>query len=727
MTQAAKIDPQTQYIPTYQDKNIGYRCFLLMCFLLFAIFGYRYFVWRLESINPDEPILSWLLYASEFYIFILALTFVIATVKIQPKPRAKAEEGLKVDVLIPSYDESIDIVRRTVIGALAINYPHETWLLDDGNRPHIKALAKELGCRYLTREKNLHAKAGNLNNALKHCTGGFVLVLDADHVAEPYILDKMLGYFNNPKVAFAQAPQDYFNLNSFEHYHDKRKDNSPPKIIWGDQYLFYRVLEQGRDYWNGMHACGTSLVLRRSCLDEIGGFPTETATEDLHVSLRMHKRGYQAAYHNEPLAYGLGAGQYDIFTKQRYRWQHGNLHACRLEHVPFCRGLSFMQRVCYSTVAFSLFQGWARVVLYFIPVLVLLFEKQPIIATFPEHASYFFPFVIFSYLYYNEFGHGKGRLLASEHFAMATFYSHCMAAFGMFFSKSKFIVTPKHLSGQFPILKLLPQVAILSLNFVGVVLAVIGMSLGDDRQFGIIPIVSFWALVNCYLAWSVIRSAMQCEENDDNYYQFELPLPIETAQGKTHHVTQVLNISAVKLAIKGNDLALNKPVKGRIFLPSGEVAFTGKAVRNFIQRKEIFTEIQLEWENQAEKDALEQVLHRCTWHRSWLGQRHYVKTLFYFIDAGIRKCLGCSIHKPNWQPVPFYYTSDKTKHTYLALKDMALPEKNELLVLKEIAKSQQITLKNGWGVQAKEEKKFSVQIVQADDPLCFVRLSVQNL
>jgi cellulose synthase (UDP-forming) len=153
-------------------------------------------------------------------------------------------------------------VLATARAALAIRYPHRTWVLDDGARPEMREAVERLGAGYLSRGdewigKPLHAKAGNLNNALHETTGEFILILDADQVPYPEILDRTLGYFNDRRVAFVQTPQ-YFG-------------NVPPSDPLGSQApLFYGPIQQGKDGWNAAFFCGSNAVLRRESLMQLG-------------------------------------------------------------------------------------------------------------------------------------------------------------------------------------------------------------------------------------------------------------------------------------------------------------------------------------------------------------------------------------------------------------------------------------------------------------------------
>ncbi|MDE2571097.1 MAG: glycosyltransferase, partial [bacterium] len=148
---------------------------------------------------------------------------------------APPRSGLKVAVLIPTLDEEAVMLRQTLLAAMKMDYPHETWLLDDGNRPEMRRLAEELGCNYVARAKNTQAKAGSLNNALRYVDAEYVAIFDADHVPSRRFLTRTLGYFADEHVAFVQTPQDFYNLDSYQHRWDLSE-----RAIWTEQALFFR-------------------------------------------------------------------------------------------------------------------------------------------------------------------------------------------------------------------------------------------------------------------------------------------------------------------------------------------------------------------------------------------------------------------------------------------------------------------------------------------------------
>ena len=292
-----------------------------------------------------------------------------------PPVSGRTSTDKRVAVLIPTYNEPVEVLLPTVAAAVALRPSHETWVLDDGDRPEVRRLAERLGARYLAREEHDHAKAGNLNNALGVIDAELIAVLDADHVATPNFLTHTLGYFDDPRVAVVQTPQDFYNLDSFEHQTRRGRDDA---ALYNEQALFYRVLQPGKNRWGAAFWCGTGAVVRAAALRQVGGVATETVTEDIHTTIRFHRLGWRTVYHNEVLARGLAASDASQYSAQRLRWGTGAMQVLRAENPLWCRGLRLRQRLAYAATLLGWFDAWRSLGYLIVPVVVLLTGAVPI-------------------------------------------------------------------------------------------------------------------------------------------------------------------------------------------------------------------------------------------------------------------------------------------------------------------------------------------------------------
>ncbi|MEO7836668.1 MAG: glycosyltransferase, partial [Acidimicrobiales bacterium] len=289
------------------------------------------------------------------------------------------ETDARVAVLIPTYNETVEVLLPTIAAAMALEPEHETWVLDDGDRPEVRALADQLGARYLARTDLIHAKAGNINNALTVVEADLVAVLDADHVAAPGFLTHTLGYFDDPRIAVVQTPQDFYNLDSFEHDDNHTwADRRRRKARFNEQALFYRAIEPGKNRWDAAFWCGTGAVVRMTALREVGGVATETVTEDIHTTIRLHRKGWRSVYHNEVLARGLAASDAQQYQAQRLRWGIGAMQVLRTENPLFVSGLRLRQRIAYGATLLGWFDAWRSLGYLVLPPAVLFSGAVPI-------------------------------------------------------------------------------------------------------------------------------------------------------------------------------------------------------------------------------------------------------------------------------------------------------------------------------------------------------------
>ena len=252
-----------------------------------------------------------------------------------------------VDVFICTYDEPLEIVEKSILTSLALDYPDFTvWVLDDTRRKWLRDYCETTGARYITRDNNRHAKAGNLNNGLavtaRETNAPLILVLDADFSPRPDFLKRTAGLLSHPDVAVVQTPQFYYNPDPIQH-------NLLAGQSWvDDQRFFFDIFQPAKDAWGCAFCVGTSFMVRRDRLAEIGGFPNEAISEDINLTYTMLRHGYKTWWLNERLSIGLSAEGIPEYITQRARWCLGTIQVALLRNGPsFGRGFTFTQRWHY--------------------------------------------------------------------------------------------------------------------------------------------------------------------------------------------------------------------------------------------------------------------------------------------------------------------------------------------------------------------------------------------
>ncbi len=466
----------------------------------------RYFYWRVSStINLDssgDGVVSLLLLLAEIYGLLILFLGYFQTIEVQTRTAPAPTRFPTVDILIPTYNESVDIVRRTVIGALTIDYPQKTvYVLDDGHRPAIEALAQSLGAVYLSRPDNKHAKAGNLNFALRRTGGELIAIFDADHVPVRGFLNRTVGFFEDSRVALVQTAQHFFNPDPFER-NLKLIGKIPP-----EQHFFYHVIQPGNDFWNSAFFCGSCAVLRRSALEEAGGFKMETVTEDAHTSMELHSRGYISVYLPTALAAGLATETYRAHVQQRMRWARGMAQILRTDCPLFKKGLVIGQRLNYLNAMLHFFFGVPRLIMILAPLSFLLFGIHPIRADVPAVIAYILPHIGLSMIanstisrsYRHSFSAGVYEVSIAPYTAAVTLLALINPRFG------KFNVTDKGTGldkARFDYETSWPTLALVGLSALGLMVAfpsrlvAYGWHGGDPAELDAVLINSVWALAN---------------------------------------------------------------------------------------------------------------------------------------------------------------------------------------------------------------------------------------
>jgi cellulose synthase (UDP-forming) len=373
----------------------------------------RYLYWRTTSTLPsiDAPVsfaFAIILFMAELYcVAFLAIALVINAEPLTRGPASPQDDANlpSVDILIPSYNEDESILAVTLSAARAIDYPKDklrVWLLDDGGtdqkcassdpiaaqaardrRKSLMALCHKNGATYVTRARNEHAKAGNLNAGLAASHGEIVVVLDADHVPFRCFLRETIGYFaDDAKLFLVQTPHVFLNPDPVE------KNLSTFDRMPSENEMFYSITQRGLDKWNGSFFCGSAALLRRAALNEAGGFAGLTITEDCETAFELHAKGWTSVYVDKPLIAGLQPETFASFIGQRARWCQGMFQILLLKNPLFKAGLKPIQRVAYlSSMMFWMFP-LPRLIFMAAPLLHIFFDVRIFTSSLDETIAY---------------------------------------------------------------------------------------------------------------------------------------------------------------------------------------------------------------------------------------------------------------------------------------------------------------------------------------------------
>jgi len=554
--------------------------------------------------------------------------------KMPERKSIKPELNLSVDVFITVLNEPVDLIRKTIYAAVNMDYPHKTYVLDDGNNKEIKNLAILLGAKYLSRSDNKDAKAGNLNNGLAHSKGDYIAVFDADHIPNRKFLTETLGFFKNNKVAFVQVPQEFYNINSFQHRFKEFFEE-----IWSEQAIFFRVIQRGKDFWNAAFFCGSCAVIRRDVLEEIGGFATGTVTEDIHTSVRIHKKGYLSVYYPKSLAFGMAGASIEPYVTQRIRWGQGAMQVLHKERIIFSRHLSLPQKICYLSSMVTFFDGWQKAFFYISPFFVLLLGLIPIQTSLFDFAIHLLPYLIIIFLLMEELARGYGNLLLTQQYNMARFFAFCYSTLTLFYErKIKFNVTDKEQIKKHLKIFLLPTKFIYILNISGVFLGLVIYYFFKHLPLEVLITVCILALINTYIAHKLISFSGKKYFSTQADYQFNTPYVLELNLKNKKFLTTAYRLSSDRFRANLDFSSLkvsNDFYSGKIFMPHKILNFNF-SIDSIFHHKNKLPEINAKffWQN-GERDEFTHYIystnHQIAFnllHETSLAPFAFVKSLF---------------------------------------------------------------------------------------------------
>jgi cellulose synthase (UDP-forming) len=483
----------------------------------------RYIVWRLtQTLGYETSVEQFLgtgLILAEAYTWVVMLLGYIQNawpLRRQPVPMPEDRRlWPHVDVFIPSYNEPLTVVKPAIYAALGMDWPADrlhVYLLDDGRRPEFRDFCAQAGAHYMTRPDNAHAKAGNLNHALRHTQSEYVAIFDCDHVPVRSFLRNTVGWFlRDPKCAMLQTPHHFFSPDPFE------RNLGTFRRVPNEGNLFYGLVQDGNDLWNATFFCGSCAVIRRKPLEEVGGIAVETVTEDAHTALKMHRLGYTTAYLNMIQAAGLATESLSGHIGQRIRWARGMAQIFRTDNPMFGRGLSLFQRLCYSNGMLHFFYGIPRLVFLTAPLSYLYFEFHVISAAAATIAAYALPHLFLAELANSRMqGRYRHSFWAEVYESVLAWYITLPTTIAFINPRyGKFNVTAKGglIDRNYLDLNIArPYLILILINFIGVGIGVGRLLFWNLHETGTVVMNLAWATYNLIMLGCAVSAATEVRQ-----------------------------------------------------------------------------------------------------------------------------------------------------------------------------------------------------------------------
>lgn len=618
----------------------------------------RYLYWRYtETLVLGDWVngfFSILLVIAEVYAWLVLLLGYAQTIwPLKRKPEPLPEDTSRwpsVDLYIPTYNESLKVVRPTVLASLALDWPRDKlniYILDDGRRDEFRDFAKSVGVGYLTRDNNLHAKAGNINAALEKTSGEFVAIFDCDHIPARSFLQMTMGWFlRDARLGMIQTPHHFLSPDPFE------RNLGTFKRVPNEGELFYGLIQDGNDLWNATFFCGSCAVLRRTILLEVGGMAVETVTEDAHTALKMHRLGYTTAYISIPQAAGLATESLSIHVGQRIRWARGMAQIFRLDNPLFGKGLSLMQRLCYSNAMLHFFYGLPRMIFLLAPLSYLFFQAHTINAAAWAIAAYALPHLFHANLTNSRMqGAHRHSFWAELYEATLAWYIFRPTLVALINPKlGKFNVTAKGglVAKEFLDWEIgAPYLTMLVLNVTGLLVGIVRLFWWNTFETDTVVLNLIWTIYNLVILGATIAVATETKQVRSNHrVNCNQKAMIKLANG-SRVVCRATDYSegGLGLAMPATGMAqLHSEVRVSLFMGEREFVFPARVV--FAKGAELGIEFDA-LSLQQQMDLVQCTLARADAWLNWSENREVDRPL-----AGLKEILYHSMK--GYQHLAFY-------------------------------------------------------------------------
>lgn len=510
----------------------------------------RYLWWRITvTVLPAhdlsaQSIFVWLVFAIEMLAWVdTAILLLMMLRRTDRRAEASVHEARlrrmdpaampTVDVFIATYNEPLSVLEKTIVGAAALDWPAEklrVWVLDDGQRDWLRDYAERKGIGYLRRDNNAHAKAGNINAALKRTDGDFVLVLDADFVPQQWFLFRTIGFFADPTIGIVQTPHHFFN-------HDPMQSALDLQLSLPDeQRLFFDVIMPARDGWDCAFCCGSNGVIRRAALDKAGGaLPTSSVTEDILLTMVLLRHGYVTRFLGERLAVGLAPESLEAYFVQRSRWARGAIQAVYLPEGPLGPGLRLLHRLTFLPLHW-ISQTLVYTAAMLTPPIYLLTGMAPLLnASTPTILHYQISAIVGAMMVMRLFAKSAFVPLVQAAHAVLQAFRLLPVVIGTLIKPHGhvFKVTPKGSGAQGRSLD--RPTMVFALAIIGTTAVGLALNVWPETRIiasgALIPIVATWAVVNMLVLAVVVSIAMaRPPRRTEERFLLELPCRVQSTR-----------------------------------------------------------------------------------------------------------------------------------------------------------------------------------------------------
>lgn len=550
------------------------RIIIVFTFLFFCL---RYFWWRsFFTLNFDTSINA----IFSVFLLILEIVFILIPtlqilcllkVKSRKKEADRMSEAVKnsiyqptVDIFIPTYNEPLSVVKRTIVGCQLMEYDRKKiYLLDDGNREEFKQLCVELKCDYITRENPLHAKAGNLNHALTKTTGELIVIFDADFIPTTNFLTRTIGFFQNKKIGLLQTYQSFYSDDPI--LNNLGLANKIPTEV----DIFSRYYQRIRDSLHTALCYGSSFVVRRKSLEEIGGFVINSLSEDYHTGIKLASNKYDVIYLEESLSAGLSPENISGYIRQKKRWARGTIQSLFIPENPlFISGLKWWQRLAHLEGIVQWFLSPLRLILLILPLFFSLFNIIPLQTNIDDIIYFFLPFYIIQITTFPWLNFNSRSILISEIYNLVTAIPLSIEIWQTLINpfNTNFKVTPKGIKKDnyyFNWSVATPLFFLLIINLFNLY-KLLHLSIDKINYINSIHIIIYWSVYNTILIILAIIALLEIPK-PDSYQWLEVKKKVKVTGGENNYKGEIIKMSEIGAEIAFSSL-ITIPQQGKLIM-----------------------------------------------------------------------------------------------------------------------------------------------------------------